>query len=196
MVKQSFVMTRPKPAFGRQGLDWDRWARIQFSQVHFGAKLDSTDLLWCKNVTSPTGGSNRPFRCLEEGGRALPKFLAPFQNVSKKHFRPRISATAFLYFWNAFGFVSQILWICISRFVLFPFIITMTIITNRLIFRYRQTDKHFFGSDAGFFKKVLIFRNKQANTFSLLTRGSLSKCSFFVTDTQTNPFSLLTQGPD
>ena len=32
--------TRPKPAFGRQGLDWDRWARIQFSQVHFGAKLD------------------------------------------------------------------------------------------------------------------------------------------------------------
>ena len=81
-----FLMTtRPKPAYGRQGLDWDRWARIQFSQVHFGAKLDSTDLLWCKNVTSPTGGSNRPFRCLEEGGRALPKFLAPFQNVSKKH---------------------------------------------------------------------------------------------------------------
>ena len=79
------LKTRPKPAYGRQGLDWDRWARIQFSQVHFGAKLDSTDLLWCKNVTSPTGGSNRPFRCLEEGGRALPKFLAPFQNVSKKH---------------------------------------------------------------------------------------------------------------
>ena len=80
-----FLWTRPKPAYGRQGLDWDCWARIQFSQVHFGAKLDSTDLLWCKNVTSPTGGSNRPFRCLEEGGRALPKFLAPFQNVSKKH---------------------------------------------------------------------------------------------------------------
>ena len=79
------ISTRPKPAYGRQGLYWDRWARIQFSQVHFGAKLDSTDLLWCKNVTSPTGGSNRPFRCLEEGGRALPKFLAPFQNVSKKH---------------------------------------------------------------------------------------------------------------
>ena len=39
-----FVITRPKPAYGRQGLDWDRWARIQFSQVHFGAKLDSTDL--------------------------------------------------------------------------------------------------------------------------------------------------------
>ena len=33
-----FIKTRPKPAFGRQGLDWDRWARIQFSQVHFGAK--------------------------------------------------------------------------------------------------------------------------------------------------------------
>ena len=83
--RKPFSCTRPKPAYGRQGLDWDRWARIQFSQVHFGAKLDSTDLLWCKNVTSPTGGSNRPFRCLEEGGRALPKFLAPFQNVSKKH---------------------------------------------------------------------------------------------------------------
>ena len=85
VIRPIFCNTRPKPAFGRQGLDWDRWARIQFSQVHFGAKLDSTDLLWCKNVTSPTGGSNRPFRCLEEGGRALPKFLAPFQNVSKKH---------------------------------------------------------------------------------------------------------------
>ena len=84
-LQETFFQTRPKPAYGRQGLDWDRWARIQFSQVHFGAKLDSTDLLWCKNVTSPTGESNRPFGCLEEGGRALPKFLAPFQNVSKKH---------------------------------------------------------------------------------------------------------------
>ena len=90
---KQFASTRPKPAYGRQGLDWDRWARIQFSQVHFGAKLDSTDLLWCKNVTSPTGGSNRPFRCLEEGGRALPKFLAPFQNVSKKHGYDLLSST-------------------------------------------------------------------------------------------------------
>ena len=91
---QTFVQTRPKPAYGRQGLDWDRWVRIQFSQVHFGAKLDSTDLLWSrhsrgvqltsfgpKNVTSLTGGptdllwskkrhvtnggSNWPFRCLD-----------------------------------------------------------------------------------------------------------------------------------
>ena len=76
-----FEHTRPKPAFGRQGLDSDRWARIQFSQVHFGAKTsrnqqgDPTDLLWCKkryvthggvqltsfgakNVTLLTGGSN------------------------------------------------------------------------------------------------------------------------------------------
>ena len=60
VLHSTFKHTRPKPAFGRQGLDWDRWARIQFSQVHFGAKLDLTDLLWCKNVTSPTGGSNRP----------------------------------------------------------------------------------------------------------------------------------------
>ena len=57
-----FYVTRPKPAYGRQGLDSDRWARIQFSQVHFGAKTsrnqqgDPTDLLWCKNLTSLTGG--------------------------------------------------------------------------------------------------------------------------------------------
>ena len=37
--------------------------------------------------TSLTGGSNRPFRCLDEGGGALPKFLVPFQTVSKKHSR-------------------------------------------------------------------------------------------------------------
>ena len=29
-----FCKTRPKPAYGRQGLDSDRWARIQFSQKH------------------------------------------------------------------------------------------------------------------------------------------------------------------
>ena len=40
-VGNSLLQTRPKPAYGRQGLDWDRWARIQFSQVHFGAKLTS-----------------------------------------------------------------------------------------------------------------------------------------------------------
>ena len=79
---QRFTSTRPKPAFGRQGLDWDCWARIQFSQVHFGAKLDSTDLHWSKkrhvtntgpqptsidpkNVTLLTRGPNRPFRCLD-----------------------------------------------------------------------------------------------------------------------------------
>ena len=28
--------TRPKPAYGRQGLGWDRQARIQFRQVQFG----------------------------------------------------------------------------------------------------------------------------------------------------------------
>ena len=32
-VLLDFVQTRPKPAYGRQGLDWDCWARIQFSQV-------------------------------------------------------------------------------------------------------------------------------------------------------------------
>ena len=64
--KIHFYDTRPKPAYGRQGLDWDRRARIQFGQVHFGAKMsrhqqgDPTDLLWCKNVTLPTGGSSWP----------------------------------------------------------------------------------------------------------------------------------------
>ena len=61
---QDFSETRPKPAFGRQGLDSDRWARIQFSQVHFGAKLDSrggpTDLLWSKKRHVTNGGSNWP----------------------------------------------------------------------------------------------------------------------------------------
>ena len=49
--KSRFFITRPKPAYGLQGLDWDRRARIQFGQVHFGAKTsnhqqgDPTDLL-------------------------------------------------------------------------------------------------------------------------------------------------------
>ena len=33
LVMLNFYQTRPKPAYGRQGLDWDCWARIQFSQV-------------------------------------------------------------------------------------------------------------------------------------------------------------------
>ena len=32
----SFVWTRPKPAYGRQGLGWDRQAMIHFRQVQFG----------------------------------------------------------------------------------------------------------------------------------------------------------------
>ena len=52
LILWSFCVTRPKPAYGRQGLDSDRWARIQFSQVHFGPK---TLLLL-------TRGPNRPFR--------------------------------------------------------------------------------------------------------------------------------------
>ena len=31
-----FHKTRPKPAYGRQGLEWDCQVRIQFRQVHFG----------------------------------------------------------------------------------------------------------------------------------------------------------------
>ena len=32
----SFNRTRPKPAYGRQGLEWDRRVRIQLRRVHFG----------------------------------------------------------------------------------------------------------------------------------------------------------------
>ena len=90
--EQLFEHTRPKPAFGRQGLDSDRWARIQFSQVHFGAKTsrnqqgDPTDLLWCKNVTSPTGGSNRPFRCLDEGREGPAQIFGTFLGCFQKKF--------------------------------------------------------------------------------------------------------------
>ena len=64
IIEIIIMITRPKPAFGRQGLDWDRWARIQFSQVHFGAKTSlnqqggPTDLLWSKNVTATNRGSD------------------------------------------------------------------------------------------------------------------------------------------
>ena len=30
------IITRPKPAYGRQGLEWDRRVRIQLRRVHFG----------------------------------------------------------------------------------------------------------------------------------------------------------------
>ena len=36
IITQVFFKTRPKPAYGRQGLEWDRWVRIQFRRVHFG----------------------------------------------------------------------------------------------------------------------------------------------------------------
>ena len=32
----NILSTRPKPAYGRQGLGWDRQAMIQFRQVKFG----------------------------------------------------------------------------------------------------------------------------------------------------------------
>jgi len=57
-----FAITRPKPAYGRQGLDWDRWARIQFSQVHFGAKLDSTDRNHLEKPWKPTKNHEKPLK--------------------------------------------------------------------------------------------------------------------------------------
>ena len=48
----SFCTTRPKPAYGRQGLDW-----IVRPGYSFGVFSTSpTDLIWCKNVTSLTEG--------------------------------------------------------------------------------------------------------------------------------------------
>ena len=36
LVTSRFLITRPKPAYGRQGLGLDRQAMIQFRQVKFG----------------------------------------------------------------------------------------------------------------------------------------------------------------
>ena len=69
------ISTRPKPAYGRQGLDWIVgpgysfvvfWTNRGIKLTSYGAKTshhqqgDLTDLLWCKNVTLPTGRSNWP----------------------------------------------------------------------------------------------------------------------------------------
>ena len=54
-------------------LPWKPW-----KPTNYGAKTsrhwqgNPTDLLWCKNVTSLTGGSNRPFRSLEGRGSPNP----------------------------------------------------------------------------------------------------------------------------
>ena len=50
------VKTRPKSPYGRQGLAGS-WGKDTVRRVHFG---DPTDLLWCKNVTSPTEGFKWP----------------------------------------------------------------------------------------------------------------------------------------
>ena len=39
MNESLFVETRPKPAYGRQGLEWDRQVRIQLRRVHFGVDI-------------------------------------------------------------------------------------------------------------------------------------------------------------
>ena len=36
IIQVSFLSTRPKPAYGRQGLEWDRRVRIQLRRLHFG----------------------------------------------------------------------------------------------------------------------------------------------------------------
>ena len=46
-----FHKTRPKPAYGRQGLEWDCQVRIQFRQVHFGVDSYWENIyFWKKNI--------------------------------------------------------------------------------------------------------------------------------------------------
>ena len=80
----------------------------------FGAKTwrhwqgDPTDLLWCKNVTSPTGGSNRTFRCL--GSMQNFPFLHNYKNNLKTYLKDngeanRLSVTLFWErYWELFLF--------------------------------------------------------------------------------------------
>ena len=35
-IQCTFYLTRPKPAYGRQGLEWDRRVRNQLRRLHFG----------------------------------------------------------------------------------------------------------------------------------------------------------------
>ena len=57
---QCFIQTRPKPAYGRQGLDWifgpKKWCK-NVTVTNRGVQLTSFDP---KNVTLPIGGSNCP----------------------------------------------------------------------------------------------------------------------------------------
>ena len=50
-----FVQTRSKPAYGRQGLGWDRQARIQLRQVQFGV-----DTFWGNIYFLKYSGSGFP----------------------------------------------------------------------------------------------------------------------------------------
>ena len=45
---EQFNQTRPKPAYGRQGLGWDRRARIQLGQVHLGVDTFWENLYFLK----------------------------------------------------------------------------------------------------------------------------------------------------
>ena len=48
---QQFVVTRPKPAYGRQGLQWDRWVRIQFRRVHSGVDTFWENIYFWKKIS-------------------------------------------------------------------------------------------------------------------------------------------------
>ena len=59
-LTRQFWDTRPKPAYGRQGIGWDRGAMIQLRRVHFGVAMFWENLYFLRYSVSLTGGSNRP----------------------------------------------------------------------------------------------------------------------------------------
>ena len=54
LLSNCFIQTRPKPAYGRQGLDWIIGPGYSFDHHQNGVPFDP------KNVTSLTGGPNGP----------------------------------------------------------------------------------------------------------------------------------------
>ena len=58
-----FDRTRPKPAFGRQGLDWDRWARIQFPWNHLKKTMETNQKPW--------NNGNQPKWLVSHGSRLV-----------------------------------------------------------------------------------------------------------------------------
>ena len=59
-LTREFWDTRPKPAYGRQDLGWDRGAMIQLRRVHFRVNIFWESLYFLRYSVSLTGGPNWP----------------------------------------------------------------------------------------------------------------------------------------